>query len=483
MGPSEIRESDRMKKAITQFQTFYGIRVTGEIDAETLEQMDKPRCGVPDPTIPNEDGNSLGGRLNKRYAIAGEKWEKQNLTYRIKTYPKNRKGLLTNDDVDEIIARAFRVWSDVTPLQFVRIESKKADIELSFGSGYHGDLYPFDGPRGLLAHAYLPGTFGDLAGDVHFDDDEVFTQKSTTDFNLFQVAAHEIGHSLGLKHSNVDKSLMYPAYQGYQASFTLPDDDRIGIQYLYGSSGGGGPRPTYTSGKPEGCNQAFTAVGYLRTEIFAFKNDRYWRIPSQGFPTNINGVKNKALWGSVLPDDVDAVYERPDASLIFFKGENYYIYDANNYIGGPLSISSLTRPDEPSLPNNIDAVLTYYEFRTTYFFKGDLVWQYDEERKAIAPGFPTIIGDRFKGVPNHLTAAYRYNDGNVYFLKGKVYYRYNERVRTVEKGFPRLYGIDFLGCRAQDLVSEDNDGTSAAVSISSVLFLTVSSLVSVLFVI
>lgn len=82
---------------------------------------------------------------------------------------------------------------------------------------------------GTLAHAFFPEN-----GDLHFDDDETFSVGSEQDTDLFIVAAHEIGHSLGLEHSSDMGALMYPWYLGYQHDYTLSQDDIDGIQQIYG---------------------------------------------------------------------------------------------------------------------------------------------------------------------------------------------------------------------------------------------------------
>ncbi|NWR43005.1 MMP7 protein, partial [Regulus satrapa] len=204
-----------IEERIKEMQKFFHVTVTGKLDVETEKIMNMPRCGMPDvaeyQTFPGTP-----------------KWEKTHLTYKILSFTSD----LPRNKVVDAIKRALMVWSDVTPLKFRRVYTGSADIEIKFARREHGDGAPFDGKGGTLAHAFPPGE--GRGGDAHFDDDERWSDVNQ-DINLFLVAAHEFGHSLGLDHSNVRGALMYPLYS-YQnpETFKLPEDDRRGIQKLYG---------------------------------------------------------------------------------------------------------------------------------------------------------------------------------------------------------------------------------------------------------
>jgi len=155
------------------------------------------------------------------------RWSKVNLTYAF----GNGTGDIAGDGERQAVRNALALWAAVTPLTFTeRPISAGADIVILWGSGQHGDGNPFDGQNGVLAHAFTPED-----GDAHFDDAEVWTLSTRTSgaqpIDLTTVAAHEIGHSLGLGHSGDASALMYPYYRASHRY--LGSDDVAGIKALY----------------------------------------------------------------------------------------------------------------------------------------------------------------------------------------------------------------------------------------------------------
>lgn len=120
------------------------VKVTGNLDENTLELMKEARCGVPDIGEYNHFPRDL-------------KWPNNNITFRCIVSWRRRilvllRWFLPNNvspdchrilnytpdlkkaDVDRAIRNALNVWADVTPLTFKKLHSGVADIMISFGS-------------------------------------------------------------------------------------------------------------------------------------------------------------------------------------------------------------------------------------------------------------------------------------------------------------------------------------------------------------
>ncbi|XP_004626287.1 stromelysin-2 [Octodon degus] len=404
-------------KKTQEMQKFLGLEVTGKLDLDTLEMMRKPRCGVPDV-----------GQFHD--FLGTPKWRKNHLTYRIVNYTQD----LPREAVDSAIEKALRVWEEVSTLTFSRMHEGEADIMISFAVREHGDFYPFDGPGKSLAHAYPPGP--GFYGDVHFDDDEKWTE-DTSGTNLFLVAAHELGHSLGLFHSDDPEALMYPLYSSFRdlTQFRLSQDDVDGIQSLYG------PPPTspdtpvvptesspLESKIPAACDPAlsFDAVSTLRGEILFFKDRYLWRKLHWKPQPEFHLIST--FWPS-LPSDLDAAYEVISKDTVFiFKGNKFWALRGSEVQAGyPKSIHTLGLP--PAI-QKIDAAVSDKEKKKTYFFTGDKYWRFDEKRQSMEQGFPRLIADDFPGVDGKVDAVVQ-SFGFFYFFSGSTQLEFDPNARMV----------------------------------------------------
>ena len=176
--------------------------------------------------------------LGNNFVTEGN-WNKTTITY----FFQNGTADIANNDEWNAVRQAFQLWADYAPFTFTEVTSSgAADIVISWAIGNHGDgtNNAFDGVDGVLAHAFFPppANSGSIAGDIHFDDDETWTLAERPLFSgqpmdLVTVAAHEIGHALGLGHSNVNCALMNPFYEGSHRY--LAQDDIDGIRSLYGT--------------------------------------------------------------------------------------------------------------------------------------------------------------------------------------------------------------------------------------------------------
>ncbi|KAF7136222.1 hypothetical protein RHSIM_Rhsim08G0060300 [Rhododendron simsii] len=135
----------------------------------------------------------------------------------------------TSSDAISAVAKAFSTWASQTPFTFSQSQDfASADLKIGFYRGEHGDKAPFNGQNGVLAHAFAP-----TDGRFHYNGDYSFTVNPIMgSYHMESVALHEIGHLLGLAHSNVKEAIMYPAIPPATIK-GLNDDDIRGIKTLY----------------------------------------------------------------------------------------------------------------------------------------------------------------------------------------------------------------------------------------------------------
>lgn len=526
---NNLISEDSFSNAISSFQKFAGLPETGLVDSETLKLMQMPRCGnVDKPTIQldahnlkplvqvnnnKQINNSVVGKFSskrsvfnssqlkrkrrkkrrkKRYALQGSKWRRQELTYRISQYPTRFAG--KRYEVDSQIEKAFGIWSQVAPIDFIVKKDGRVHIDIRFASGDHGDGDAFDGPGNTLAHAYFP----QYGGDAHFDDQEYWTIDSYAGTNIFQVAAHELGHSLGLGHSNVREALMAPFYQKYKPNFKLHIDDVLAIQALYGeklflpevpphqttilnmspsiqpqSSTSTTTSTTSTTSTTTTTTSAPTTVvkttryipsgGKSKPTFFGAKpypppdspretNDEETNgIPDLSTTLNGNGIGNEAedkptiqpTTSTGYPADlctdstIDAITRTEDGSSYVFKSDLYWLLTSDGLAKGyPRKISQ----DWDNLPGSLDAALTWADGKT-FFFKGNKYWRYRNKRRDL--GYPKLISSGFAGIPDDIDAAFVWSgNGRTYVFKGAEYWRFDSKANPpVSSEYPRSIKI------------------------------------------
>ncbi|KAL0272400.1 UNVERIFIED_CONTAM: hypothetical protein PYX00_005383 [Menopon gallinae] len=272
--------------------------------------------------------------------------------------------------------------------------------------------------------------------------------------SLFAVAAHEFGHSLGLSHSSVQESLMFPWYQVLPPNFELPEDDKHGIQYLYGAKEDKmwakipvfvpepprprptepprpprvhpterpRPRPTQPPPPPPPPRPPPTKPPHPRTPPT--------RAPHHPWlPPKMSGV----------PDTCDTSYD----AISVIRGEVFIFKDRYLWRIGD---QGLLR-DYPArierlwygLPRNFTNVDAVYERsdKKIVFFIGRMYYVFNANH--LEMGYPRPL--HHLGLPRDLervdAAMVWGHNGKTYFFSGTMYWRFDEATGRVELDYPR----------------------------------------------
>ncbi|MHC4501507.1 MAG: matrixin family metalloprotease, partial [Planctomycetota bacterium] len=160
----------------------------------------------------------------------------------LKYYFVNGTNDMTNEQSE--VVKALNEWAKYVQISWAQTSTanQSRTVDIKWATYDHGDSDPFDGPDGVVAHAALPppDNSDSLAGDLHFDDSEDWDDYcySGSPIDLYSLALHELGHSLGLGHSSNPDAVMYTPFDSYiDCHRSLHQDDIDGIRSIYASKG------------------------------------------------------------------------------------------------------------------------------------------------------------------------------------------------------------------------------------------------------
>ncbi len=146
----------------------------------------------------------------------------------------NIEGAGNVSDFQTEIDEAFGLWQDVAAVTFVQSFTPGADITLSVArlEEIAPTLANIEDAAGLASRWLSPGTEVDriTSVEIWFDDDLNWS----LDDDFFKVAAHEIGHGIGLNHIHDPTQIMNPTVGVDE----LGNQDIAAAQALYGTGSG-----------------------------------------------------------------------------------------------------------------------------------------------------------------------------------------------------------------------------------------------------
>ena len=214
--------------ALKKYQRAFNLTVSGWIDDITLYQMSLPRCGIPDFINDEMKNGNLSWPQNDSW-LRGRK----SLTYGF--HKRSRK-----PNVMKVFTDAFSRWSNATGMKFTPAAFDVADIKIGFT--YFLSNYSYSA---LLGDSIINSTGNVPVGRIRLDASWAWVPPNENNtvnwknksFDLGSAAMHQIGHLLGLGHSEMQEAVMYPyILSSKQTKLELAADDREKFQSLHSST-------------------------------------------------------------------------------------------------------------------------------------------------------------------------------------------------------------------------------------------------------
>ncbi|XP_063962060.1 uncharacterized protein LOC129270585 [Lytechinus pictus] len=196
------------------------------------------------------------------------------------------------------------------------------------------------------------------------------------------------------------------------------------------------PGPPDPPTKPEVCNMKFTAAAYIRGILHLFRDDKVWRVRTNGELLSPESGDLINDFFTNLPNKVSAAYELPTGEVVFARGKKLFMYM------GTVRTGRSTLPT--GIPKGPTGAIYIASEGNTHFLKGSKTYLYNERSGQVDNTYPRPISDVFPGVPTKLTNAFSDASGNMYFVRSKKVFKISSGGQSVDRGYPKFLTEVFI---------------------------------------
>ncbi|KAK0395894.1 hypothetical protein QR680_001476 [Steinernema hermaphroditum] len=408
-GTTAPLTKEDIQYSLLKFQSFMGIPKTGNVDDAVRAKMLEKRCGRADE-ISFKDREPI--------------WQKSVLTWSISSFPKQ----LTESEIREQIHRAFSAWEKALPINFLEISRERnANIVISFEERKPKESHDITGISAAETHG---------ARILLWNDQQwSYRNKNSTlgVTNLYHTLLHEIGHVLGMEHSQNPDSIMYPTFTSEKKDIDQEDVDNV--RKLYGVLHGTAQNVPGSTEKERKCPKKLDAVTQAANQqTFVFRNRNYWRFKnrkviqgplpiSQAFPNGpsfVNAsvtsgdltvlIEERTIYGYIIDKDSGtfradkfpkmlhdrvlffpkAAFPLSNGSVILLSDYVFATYDLRNNV--PTNLND-KRVFYPNLPDELRGGIPQDASSDDAFwmFTEDSVYQYDNVDQQVKSKTPLSL--------------------------------------------------------------------------------------------